>query len=95
MTAPDKIWAWRFSPEKQDDVIKGGWTDIPDLREIEYTRTAAHPVTVQMLKLWADECGRTAGMDLHDNYVIRNIEDEIRAAIAQMEKLNDHRTDTR
>lgn len=38
---PVKIWAWYFSPEKQDDVIKGGWDDVQDRKEVEYIRTDA------------------------------------------------------
>ncbi|MFG6573183.1 hypothetical protein ACGYLO_16440 [Sulfitobacter sp. 1A13353] len=35
---PVKIWAWHFLPEKQDDVIKGGWDDVQDRKEVEYIR---------------------------------------------------------
>lgn len=37
--APERIWAWYFIPEKQDDIIKGGSDDAPDRKATEYTRS--------------------------------------------------------
>ena len=36
MTAPERIWAWRFITPKVLPEIKGGWTDEHDRRETEY-----------------------------------------------------------
>lgn len=36
--APERIWAWPFIENKQDDVITGGWTHLPDKKEQEYIR---------------------------------------------------------
>jgi hypothetical protein len=41
--APERIWAWKFIPEKQNDVMRGGWHDAPDWKETEYTRTDLIP----------------------------------------------------
>jgi len=38
MTAPKRIWAWYFRPDKQDDPIQGGWTEYEDAREQKYIR---------------------------------------------------------
>jgi len=42
---PEFIWAWNFIPEKQDDVIKGGWDDVEDRKSIEYIRADRVRVT--------------------------------------------------
>lgn len=39
---PERIWAWYFVPEKQDDVIKGGWDDVHDRKSDEYVRADLH-----------------------------------------------------
>lgn len=36
--APKRIWAWYYTEDKRDDIIKGGWNDAPDRRETEYVR---------------------------------------------------------
>lgn len=36
--APETIWTWNFLPEKQNDVMKGGWDDAVDKKSIEYRR---------------------------------------------------------
>lgn len=36
---PKRIWAWEFMPEKQDDVIKGGWDDKLDRKATGYIRS--------------------------------------------------------
>ena len=41
--APERIWAWNFIAEKQDDVIKGGWDDVADRKSVEYTRADLSP----------------------------------------------------
>lgn len=38
MTTPERIWAWRFVPHHQDELVKGGWDDNPDRKLIEYVR---------------------------------------------------------
>lgn len=40
---PKEIWAWHFTPSKQNDVIKGGWDDAPDRKCTHYTRTDTIP----------------------------------------------------
>lgn len=86
MTGPDKIWAWTFISEKQDDLIKGGWTDIPDGRETEYTRTSAHPVTVEMLELLIKRTLQVNGETWRDDEIVQEIRNELRAAIAAMKE---------
>ena len=81
MTGPDKIWA--------RDIDGTGSMHMSwkfDTSAVEYTRsdlcrTAAHPVTVEMLERWADmalSCLPEDGSDCAT---------EMRAAIAQMAKL--------
>ena len=36
---PERIWAWYCMPEKQNDVMVGGWDEVPDPKETEYTRS--------------------------------------------------------
>jgi uncharacterized protein (DUF736 family) len=38
MTAPDRIWAWRFHKSAVVEEIHGGWTEKEDKRETEYIR---------------------------------------------------------
>ena len=35
---PDRIWAWYCMPEKQNDVMVGGWDEVPEPKETEYIR---------------------------------------------------------
>ncbi len=39
MKMPDRIWAWSFHKSAVIDEMQGGWTDKPDKREVEYTRS--------------------------------------------------------
>ena len=59
MQAPERIWAWHFAPDRQDDVMQGGWTDTQDKRETEYIR-ADHATLLQA----ALEVVRDAGYDV-------------------------------
>lgn len=45
---PETIWAWLFHEGKRDDLMKGGWNDAPDRREVEYRR-ADLPLTQAQL----------------------------------------------
>jgi len=38
MTAPERIWAWRFHKSAVVEEIHGGWTEKEDKRETEYIR---------------------------------------------------------
>ena len=40
---PERIWAWNFIPDKQDDIIKGGWDDVFDRKLVEYIRADLSP----------------------------------------------------
>ena len=46
---PKRIWAWFFVKEKRDDVIKGGWDDVPDKKEAMYVHSATLRTVLDML----------------------------------------------
>jgi aryl-alcohol dehydrogenase-like predicted oxidoreductase len=64
---PEKIWAWFFLPEKQDDFIKGGWDDAPDRKSTKYTRTDSIPSQDALIRAALDaganeiDCGKCYG----------------------------------
>jgi hypothetical protein len=44
--APERIWAWWFHRDQQDDVMQGGWTSKEDAREQAFIRLDAHEAAV-------------------------------------------------
>ena len=36
--APERIWAWYFITQKQNECMKGGWDDLYDSKSTEYIR---------------------------------------------------------
>ena len=58
---PDRIWAWYCMPEKQNDVMVGGWDEVPDPKETEYIRAdiadaATQAAVVRALEAAAVDC---------------------------------------
>jgi len=58
---PDRIWAWYCMPEKQNDVMVGGWDEVPDPKETEYIRAdiadaATQAAVVRALEAAAGAC---------------------------------------
>jgi hypothetical protein len=35
---PKKIWSWFFMDQKKNEVMKGGWDDLPDRKCTQYIR---------------------------------------------------------
>lgn len=67
---PVKIWAWHFSPEKQDDVIKGGWDDVQDRKEAEYIRSnVVHPTLSAADRLADNADAALQNVDVLGDYV--------------------------
>lgn len=58
--APTTIWAWYFADSEQNEHMQGGWTDKPDKRETEYTRTdLADALAAALRDLLTAVCGET------------------------------------
>lgn len=83
---PNKIIAW---PDFPDGCVTGRWSANTYYSElaVEYRRTDAPPVTVGDLTEWVERLVQLVGYEAEDNQSIIHLEAEIRAAIAQMEKL--------